>query len=1059
MAPHTLSAALLLFGSGMCGLIYQMVWFQQLKLIFGTSTAASAAVVAIFMAGLGFGSLLLGRRTDSHRRPMALYGKLEVGIALCAALSPLLMGAVRQVYLICGGTLTLGMVFGTVVRVALSMLVLGLPTFLMGGTFPAVSRAMASEGEAGRPVLGLLYGANTMGAVLGVLSGTFFLVERFGLQQTLFLTCLLNLAIGCVAWLWGSVMPEIPIDEGSGTDDRPPGASNAGFMLRSLLCSFMQPAGVAAFVTGVSFFLMEMVWYRMLAPLLGGSTYSFGLILAVALLGIGVGGLGYFLRPSRNPATMLDFALATSVGVVCLMFPFALGDRIAVLTGLLGPWGVFGFPGKFLAWTLIAGIVVFPASVVSGFQFPMLLSLAGRGRTDIGKQVGSLYALNTLGAIVGSIAGGFGLLPLLSAPGCWQLAAVLMGGLSLIFVGAAFLRENSRLGIILPLLVVAVGLSFVNRQGPTAAWRHSGIGFGRADLFGLEVNAIKEWRNLQDRKTIWEADGRESSVALSEANGLAFSINGKCDGNSLVDAPTQIMLGMVSALAHPAPKTAFVVGMGTGCSAGWLGAIPEMERVVVAELEPMVLEAASRCASINHFVLGNEKVEVRLGDAREILLTDSRQYDLIVSEPSNPFRVGIASLFTREFYEAAARRLKPGGFFSQWVQGYEIDITTVKTVYATLHTVFPYIETWQTNGGDLLLVCSQTRQSYSRALLEKRIVQEPWKSALWHAWRVRDVEGYFAHYVANADFVEKVVNNLDLREFLSTDDRTVVEFGLIRTMGRKNLGTMQALRVEAVTGQFHRPQMLDGTIDWAEAQDQILLFLTFMGQEYKTICDPDRGFLRRVMAHTCFKQEEFRSFLQNWSEQDRKPRQPGEFLMLAEAFARFGGEGSLAMLASASEYFPGESLLVEAMYHHELGSYTQAFECFRQGFEVFRQRPFPVESILKRGMELAMNMGLKSPSLAPRMVEILREPFLLSAVDELRLQAIVGMVSKLEPPLVREICRKFEPNVPWQEEFLTIRRDAYRTASDPLLIQAEADLAEFQAGEPNGGSNVTFLKP
>lgn len=1059
MTPSPLFAALLLVGSGMCGLIYQMVWFQQLKLIFGTSTAASAAVVAIFMAGLGIGSLLLGRRTDRHRRPMALYGKLEVGIALCAALSPLLMGAVRQVYLACGGTLALGMVFGTVIRVALSMLVLALPTFLMGGTFPAVSRAMASEGEAGRPVLGLLYGANTMGAVLGVLAGTFFLVEWFGLQQTLLFTCLLNLAIGCLAWWWGSRMPEIPMDDVTGAADLPTGVRDVGPVFRSLLGSLLQPAGLAAFVTGVTFFLMEMVWYRMLAPLLGGSTYSFGLILAVALLGIGVGGLGYFLRPSRNPATMLDFALATSVGVVCLMVPFALGDHIAVLTSLLGPWVLFGFTGKILAWALIAGIVVLPASIVSGFQFPMLLSIAGRGRTEIGKQIGALYALNTLGAIIGSIAGGFGLLPLLSAPGCWRLAAVLMGGLSLIFVGAAFLREKSRLGVILPVFLAALGLSLVGWQGPTAAWRHSGIGVGRADLFGLEINAIKEWRNLQRRKTIWEADGRESSVALSEANGLAFSLNGKCDGNSLVDAPTQIMLGMVSALAHPAPKTAFVVGLGTGCSAGWLGAIPEMERVVVAELEPMVLEAASRCASINNSILENEKVEVRLGDAREMLLTDLRQYDLIVSEPSNPFRAGIASLFTREFYEAAARRLKPGGLFSQWVQGYEIDITTMKTVYATLHSVFPYIETWKTSDGDLLLICSQARLAYSRELLEKRIVQEPWKSALWQGWRALDVEGYFAHYIANADFVDKLVGTVEMRDYLSTDDRMVVEFGLIRTMGRKKLGMMKALHVEAAAGGFNRPQMLDGTVDWAEAQDQGLLFLTLGNQECETIDDPNRGFLRRIAAHTLFKREEFRSFLRNWSDQDRKPRLPGEFLMLGEAFARFGADESLVMLASASGYFPGEALLVEATYHHELGSYTQAFECFRKGFDEFRRRPFPVEPVLRRGMELAMNMGLKAPSLAPRLVEILREPFLLSAVDELRLQAIAGMLSKLEPPLVRDICRRFEPHVPWQEEFLTLRRDAYRTTSDPLLVQAEADLAEFKAGERNGGSTVTFLNP
>jgi spermidine synthase len=1076
-----------LVGSGLCGLIYQMVWFQQLKLIFGTSTAASAAVVAIFMGGLGFGSLWLGRRSDAHERPMSLYGKLEVGIALCAAASPLLMALVRDLYLATGGTTALGGVVATWLRGALALLVLGLPTFLMGGTFPAMARAVTSDQDTGRPVLGLLYGANTVGAVLGVLAGTFVCLEWFGLQQTLWLTAAINLGLGLLAWAWGACLPAIPPEpasEGATTevaapapdtrpassashpnpapsrhgdpdpDDRPtrPAATE-----RAALASLLGPGAIAAFMTGAIFFFMEMVWYRMLAPLLGGSTYSFGLILAMALAGIGSGGLLFAGRATGRPAGLPEFAGVTALGMLLLMVPYALGDRLAILTGLLSSLDLFGFPGKLFHWTLIAGLVVFPASVISGYQFPMLLSLVGQGRRDIGRQVGLLYAANTLGAIVGALAGGFGLLSLLSAPSCWKFAGLLSGLLVIGLVGLALRREGFRLGTLVPLALAGAALALMGAEGPTAVWRHSNVGFGRVALHSLDATSLREWMNLQRRMTIWERDGKESSVALTEANGLAFSLNGKVDGNSLADAPTQIMLGMVSALTHPAPRQAFVVGLGTGCSAGWLAAVPDMEKVVVAELEPLVFEVASRCAPINHDVLRHPKVEVRLGDARELLLTDRQTYDLIVSEPSNPFRAGIASLFTREFYQAAARRLRPGGIFSQWVQGYEIDVETMRIIYATLHSVFPHIETWQTSDGDLLLLCTQERLAHSRARLEQRLAGAPWKDALWQGWRAIGVEGYFSHYQANADFAHLVATRVPAHQ-ISTDDRMTVEFGLLRTMGKKNLGMMRRLRSEAYAQGLHRPPLQDGQLDWEEVQNQALLFLTLGEIECRSIEDPDKGYLQRVAAHTSFCREDFANFLKYWKDQPRPPAHPGEFLMLGEAFARYGAEEALGMLEPARAAFPGEAWLIEAMYHHKIGSFTRAFDCLEQGLDVFRHRPFPVKSILRRGLETAMNMGLQAPSLAPRIAALLRPRFLLSAENEVRVQALAGLLPKLPAALTAEICAEFEPFVPWNEDFLTARVQAYRELNHPRLRRAEADLAELQAANPAGPHGPAFLQ-
>src|SRR5439155_7511937 len=213
---------------------------------------------------------------------------------------------------------------------------------------------------------------------------------------------------------------------------------------------------------------------------------------------------------------------------------------------------------------------------------------------------------------------------------------------------------------------------------------------------------------------VWEGDGVESGIALiADASGYAFIVNGKSDGSARADAGTQVMLGLIAALKHPNPKTALVVGLGTGSSAGWLGAVPGIERVDVVELEPLVLDVARACHAVNRDVMRNPKVHITIGDARERLLTAADRYDLIVSQPSNPFRAGIASLFTHEYYEAARNRLTADGAFVQWIQAYEIDARTLRTVYATFASAFPYVETWQVGPDDLALVGARAPLGYT----------------------------------------------------------------------------------------------------------------------------------------------------------------------------------------------------------------------------------------------------------------------------------------------------------------------------------------------------------
>src|SRR5207237_6133084 len=281
------------------------------------------------------------------------------------------------------------------------------------------------------------------------------------------------------------------------------------------------------------------------------------------------------------------------------------------------------------------------------------------------------------------------------APGSWRFVTASLIARS----AAALARSDDRRSPrkLLPhAALMAATLLLLTALGPTAVWRHSGVGTGRAALRGIEsANHLKAWANGVRRSVVWDGDGIESSVALvRDGSGYAFMVNGKADGSARYDSGTQVMVGLLGSILNPHARRAMVIGLGTGSTAGWLGAVPAIERVDVVELEPLILDVARACRDVNHNVLENPKVHITIGDAREALLTSKDSYDVIASEPSNPFRAGIASLFTREYYHAASNRLTPDGVFVQWVQAYEIDSRTLRTIYGTMASEFPYVETW-----------------------------------------------------------------------------------------------------------------------------------------------------------------------------------------------------------------------------------------------------------------------------------------------------------------------------------------------------------------------------
>ena len=397
----------------------QVAWFREFRLLFGARRQQLRPYWRSSWEDWGSATPSWGRRRNSVKNPLAWYALLELSIATAAALSPLLIDLLDGLYILLGGELALGVPLATAARLVISAIVLGGATFLMGGTLPAAVRAVTKSEDHQRRGAALLYGANTLGAVVGALASTFFALEFFGTRETLWLACLVNLCTAVIALALSRPPASRPLLRNGARPARSQmpivTRQMARKAARSRVHAAHQPsvpkpppisfpayvvyavAGAAGFV----FFLMELVWYRMLGPILGGTTFTFGLILAVALAGIGLGGMAYAMF-FRRAATSLHGLAFTSVLEACsIALPLALGDRLAILTAMLRQSSGTHFLAEAGGWAVVASIVILPAALVSGMQFPLLVGLLGRGDNNVGRHIGLACGWNTLAQFSG----------------------------------------------------------------------------------------------------------------------------------------------------------------------------------------------------------------------------------------------------------------------------------------------------------------------------------------------------------------------------------------------------------------------------------------------------------------------------------------------------------------------------------------------------------------------------------------------------------------------------------------------------------------------------------
>ncbi len=758
--PRGLMLCVLL--SGAAGLIYQVAWTKALGLVFGHATYAIATVLAAFMAGLAVGSAYLGRW--SERRPPAglvrLYSQMELICAVSGALSLAALVAVRALFVaaypLAGGWQPLLVLL----RFVGASVVLFVPTFLMGGTLPILVSALTrSSDELGKRVSGL-YWMNTLGAVAGTLACGFFLLPALGLRESVLCAVALNLVAAGLAWRIGrpGAGPASTVASAAakpagraGTPALTVGGANGdtGVVGSERNFRFLL---VAFGVVGATAFVYEIAWTRLLAISIGSSTYGFAIMLATFLAGTVIGSAS-FARFAAAPGaagraggeiTLSTFSRTQTFTGLAATSSLVLFHWIPrIVPGMLRATHDT-FPGLILAQFATSALTVLPIAIVFGYNFPAVVVLLGGSRAPGDSHstlVGKAYAANTAGAIVGSIAAGFWLVPWL---GSFRAIAVTATLNLLLAVALEFRAVPRRMALqaanfvlICATIAVASSSFFYNR----ALLSLSAVLYGNSYQGHLTLPEIAATNEL-----LFMADGVNSSVAVFQSdNYLSLRVDGKVDA-STGDARTQLMLAHLGAAFHAAPRRVLIVGFGSGMTAAAVARYKDVEKIDCVEIEPDVIRASPYFENLNQGVLADPRMRVFFEDARNFLLTSREQYDLIISEPSNPWMAGVATLFTTEYYASVRTHLGPGGMFVQWVQGYEIAPADLRMVIGTLAAHFPEVTLWHGEGTDLLLLARVAPVPFRFDRL-RALWRDPALHKDFEALDIHEPEGFTAYYL------------------------------------------------------------------------------------------------------------------------------------------------------------------------------------------------------------------------------------------------------------------------------------------------------------------------
>lgn len=752
--PAALPFLLLLFvGSGCSALIYEVVWFQLLQFAVGSSAVSIGVLLATFMGGMCLGSLLYSRFVPRSVHPLRVYALLELLIGILGLLITLAMPAFDGFY----AALARNLGAGITIRALIAAACLLPPTLLMGATLPAISRWVENTPR-GVAWLGFFYGGNTLGAVIGCLLAGFYLLRTLDMYAATYVAVAINLIVATLGLSLSLGTPRTATTIDPRRDAAPPASPASTLHDRLDTVSIY----LAIALSGAAALGAEVIWTRLLSLLLAGTTYTFSIILAVFLAGLGIGSsVGAMIaRSGSNARTALAWCQ-----ILCAI---SIGWTAYAVTNGLPNWPVnpyltndqgihFQLDLARCCWAIL------PPTLFWGASFPLALAVIAAVRgpgADPARGVGRTYAANTLGAILGAL---FFSLIAIRVWGTQTSQHILIGiaaTAAVIAILPAFVpRElavrvpssNEIVGVLVTLILAVVlpvttviVLSTPIRQfsgaiAPLDSVPWQLVAWGRR-FRAWDVNEANDPLVNGQSRLVYMGEGKNSSVAVTRSgvDTLNFHVAGKIEASTLAqDMRLQLMLGHFPALFHPEPakkKKVLIVGCGAGVTAGSFILYPDVEKIVICEIEPLVPEVVAKYfAQQNNNVVTRKqngelidpRVQIVYDDARHYILTTDEKFDIITSDPIHPWVKGAASLYTKEYFELVKRHLNPGGIVTQWVPLYESSVPVVKSEIKTFFDAFPNGTLWCNDlggaGYDVVVMGSDRPMTIDAEALQSRM--------------------------------------------------------------------------------------------------------------------------------------------------------------------------------------------------------------------------------------------------------------------------------------------------------------------------------------------------
>lgn len=796
--------------SGAASLILESTLTRLLRLTLGNTALAVTTVLCAFMGGLALGGFIGGRISERTCRPLRSYALLEGAIGLSCLLLPLAIHTLQPVYRWLYLHVEDSFLLLSLVRFVFCGLLLLIPTTFMGATLPILSRWYAARTDRTGRAIAWLYAANSLGAAAGVLLCAFLLLPGLGLTATLRLACLMAFSV-CLAGLLldRSTTPiavAAPVAADRSSEAKPP-VRRSGLEIALLLTYGL--SGAAALI-------YEVAWTRVLCLMIGSSVYAFSLMLAAFILGLALGSalISRFVDRIRDPVT--GFAAAElGIALTALAAVPLLGQLPIAMVRVFRTYAHSFAALQTVEFAIIVLIMIVPTTLM-GAAFVLVgracMSISNR----VGRTIGGIYCANTLGGVIGAFTATFLWIPWIGTRNTILLASAANLAIAVFFLLPGLRRISWRW--------TATSVAGVGVFAAAAVWLppwDAALMSAGPYLYANEyvsagsATAGDIRRNMRATRVIFHREDIGGTVTVREGGmgERALVISGKADASNIGDFPSQMLVGHVPLLLHPHPRTVLVVGLASGVTLGASATHP-LERIDCVEISRAVVQASHYFNDINGHVLADPRVRLILGDGRNHVALTDRTYDVIISEPSNPWLAGVADLFTLEYFQACRSRLNPGGIACVWLQAYNVEDAVFRSVVRTFHEVFPHMVVMEASvAADYMLIGSDQPLRVPYAELVRRLAAPSLAASLARV-DIDDPLDLIQLITLSSRFDEYTAGAL-----LHTDDSVMLEFATPRTL----YDDSQTSSILAGMQAFHQPDIGIVAFDAADKALQVRL--------------------------------------------------------------------------------------------------------------------------------------------------------------------------------------------------------------------------------------------